>query len=326
MSLSFPWALLWVVPWCFVAWRMLRRARTQGVVFASASARFSGLRPTWRQRAARGLPFLFLLGLLSLIVAAAGPRTLLSREVRASDALAVMMAVDVSETMLATDLTVGQVPQTRLEVVKTVFRDFVQARPDDLIGLVTFGGYASVRSPLTADHAALLHTLSGVEVPVQGTFDAMGRAATPDEVMTAIGDGLAVALLRLKSAEPSTKLVILLSDGMQNAGVVTMKEAAKAAAELGIRVYTIGVGTQKRYFDEEGLKAIAETTGAAYVHVQSPEDLKAFLEHLSTLETTRVERQIYTRYASHMMPWLLGGVIACLAAVVGLMALLRRPL
>ncbi len=326
IQFAFPWALLFLLPWGFAAWRMVRRARTQGVVFASASSRFAHLRPTWRQRVARGLPFLFLLGLLALIVAAAGPRTQLAREVRSADALAVMMTVDISETMLETDLTQGTQPQTRLEVVKAIFRDFVQRRPEDLIGLVTFGGYASVRSPLTADHQALLHTLSGVEVPVQGSFDARGRLATADEVMTAIGDGLAVALLRLKDAEPKTKIAILLSDGMQNAGVVTMKEAAQAAKDLGIRVYTIGVGQNTRYFDEAGLKAIAEATGAEYAHVRSPEQLERFLKHISELETTRVERQVYTRYQSHTFPWLLGGTVACLLSVMGLMALLRRPL
>ncbi len=326
ISFTSPWILLLLLPLVLVAWRMLRRARTQGVVFASASNRFARLRPTWRQRLARNLPFLFLGGLFALIVAAAGPRTQLAREVRSADALAVMMTVDVSETMLETDLTRGTTPQTRLDVVKEVFHDFVQQRPDDLIGLVTFGGYASVRSPLTADHQALLHTLSGVEVPVQGTIDAQGRLSTADEVMTAIGDGLAVALLRLKDAEPTTKIAILLSDGMQNAGVVTMKEAANAAKELGIRVYTIGVGQNARYFDEEGLKSIAKTTGADYAHVRSTEQLEAFLQHLSELETTRVERQIYTRYRSHAFPWLVGGTLACCLAAIGLMALLRRPL
>lgn len=345
ISFASPWTFLLVLPWLAACWRVWRTARTKGVIFASASTRFATVKPSWRQWCCALLPAVFLVGVLCLIIGAAGPRTQLARDVRASDALAVMMTVDISGSMSGLDLSEGRDDVTRLDVVKQMFHTFVERRPDDLIGLVTFGGYASVRAPLTADHRALLHTLSGVRIPgAQGDTDERGRRYTGDEAQTAIGDGLAVSLLRLKDALPKTKIVILLSDGENNAGAVTPLEAAKAAAELGVRVYTVGVGTTGvakargrdlwgrtvihnmwMTLDEGTLKQIAALTGGEYANVREPEQLEAFLEHISELETTRVERQVYTRYASHARLWLMLGGLCCLLSAGLLMKWLRRP-
>lgn len=343
---SFPYAFILLIPWCVACWRVCRSARSKGIVFASAQRRFANVKPSLRQRLCRVLPFLFLVGALLLIIGAAGPRTLLSRDVRSADALAVMMAVDVSGSMRGLDLSEGKFDRTRLDVVKQVFHDFVEKRPEDLIGLVTFGGYASVRSPLTADHRALLHTLKGVQIPGEkGDVDDRGRPVTQDELLTAIGDGLAVSLMRVKHAEPKTKIIILLSDGENTAGAVTPVEAAKAAADLGVRVYTIGVGstgyTKVRLvnafgqevladahmtLDETTLKKIAETTGAQYANVREPAQLEAFLQQIAELETTQVERQIYSRYASQARGWLLAGGGCSVLAALLLTAWTRRPI
>ncbi|MBQ9693642.1 MAG: VWA domain-containing protein [Kiritimatiellae bacterium] len=343
---STPWAFLLLLPWAVACWRIWRTARTKGVVFASAQRRFAGIKPSFRQRLCRLLPAFFLLGTLFLIVGAAGPRTLLSREVRSADALAVMMAMDISGSMRALDLSEGRNDVTRLDVVKQVFQKFVAARPEDLIGVVTFGGYASVRSPLTADHRALQHLLGGITIPGEkGDVDERGRPISQEELLTAIGDGLAVSLKRVKDAEPKTKIVILLSDGENNTGAVTPLEAAKAAAALGVRVYTIGVGStgiakvratdvfgrevlgdMRTVLDEETLKKIAEISGAEYANVREPEQMEAFLQHIAELETTQVERQIYARYASQARPWLLSGVMCCLVAASLLTAWIRRPI
>ncbi len=319
MHFAHVWAFILLLPWAYVAWRMLRRARCKGLLFASASSRLGQTRPTWRHLLAQCAPLLFLSGLLALIMAAAGPRSQHATEVRTADALAVMMAVDISASMLETDLAEGPRQETRLDIVKDLFRDFVKERPDDLIGLVTFGGYASVRSPLTADHAALLHIFKGVEIPPR-------HLAFGDELNTAIGDGLAVSLLRLKDAEPKSKVVILLSDGAQNTGVVTPDEATKAASDYQIKVYTIGVGRDAYSFDERTLKSITEKTGGRYAHARSAEELAEILKTISALETTEVERQVYTRYTSNARPWALGGTALCVAAVALMVGLLRRPL
>jgi Ca-activated chloride channel family protein len=278
LSFSTPWALLLLLPWMVAGWRIWRTARTKGILFASAQTRFAQMKPSWRQRLCRVLPALFLVGLLLLIVGAAGPRTLLSREVRSADALAVMMAVDISGSMRALDLSEGRDDLTRLDVVKRVFGDFVEQRPEDLIGLVSFGGYASVRSPLTADHRALLHTLEGVVIPGEkGAVDERGRPVTQDELMTAIGDGLAVSLMRVKDAEPKTKIIILLSDGESNAGAVTpMLDAGMTPEDiLGAVCGDLGV-------------VFLETTEVSYKCYCTRERVTAALLSLGREELTQI--------------------------------------
>jgi len=147
-----PLAFLLLLPWAAAAWRMHRRGRTAGLLFAPTH-RIPMQTSGWRVAAARILPSLFLLGMLLLIVAAARPRTFLAREHRDVNAIAIVMAVDVSGSMQALDLSertpAGIVEQTRLDVVKATFARFIEKRPDDLIGLVTFGGFAATRRPPT---------------------------------------------------------------------------------------------------------------------------------------------------------------------------------
>lgn len=339
-----PLAFLLLLPWAAAAWRLYRSGTRAGVLFAPAS-RLPAKTAGWRVAIARMLPALFLLGSLLLIIAAARPRTTLARERRSVNAIAIEMVVDVSGSMEALDLTpAGQPYKTRLEVVKDMFAQFVSARPDDLIGLVTFGGYASTRAPLTADHRALIHVLKGVEIPRSQT-DAQGRPVDQEETLTAIGDGLSTGVARLTDAEPKTRIAILLSDGESNTGIITPDQAADAAAKLGMRVYVIGVGSNNRTpfkardmfgretiayadvtFDENQLKSIASKTSGRYFSVRDNEGLKNALEEINTLETTKIDRQVYERYDEHFVAFLLWG--AALAALVLTlnMALTRRLL
>ena len=347
MSFAWPYAFLFALPLGIAAWRMLRRGRRSGVKFAAVKrlpARTAG----WRARIANLTPFLFLAGAALLIVACARPRKPLNRESRNVEAIAIAMTVDVSGSMEALDLSPSNVrrledAKTRLDVVKELFAKFVEARPDDLIGLVTFGGYASSLAPLTADHEALLQVLKGVLVPTM-SFDANGNVIDPDETMTAVGDGLATALARLKNAETKSRIVILLSDGVSNTGAVEPDDAAAAAKKLGIRVYTIGVGTHSartpfkardmygrtsvQYanmsFDESQLKSIAKTTGARYFGVRDAKGLKAALEEIDSLEKTTLDRTVFQRYREYFPPFLLWGAVLVLAAVSVQMMASRR--
>jgi Ca-activated chloride channel family protein len=289
-------------------------------------------------------PWVFLAGAALLVVAAARPREPLSNERRSVDAIAIAMTVDVSGSMEALDLTPrGSKYRTRLDVVKELFAKFVDARPDDLIGLITFGGYASARTPLTADHEAVRHVLKGVEVP-SISYDAQGNPIDPDETLTAVGDGLATALARLRNASVKTKIVILLSDGVSNTGAVEPDDAAAAAAKLGIRVYTIGVGTNSRRtpffqrdafgrqmiayadisFDESQLKSIAKKTGGRYFAVRDSEGLKAALEEIDSLEKTPLDQTVYQRWREFFAPFLLMGALLLVLAVSLQMSASRR--
>lgn len=346
MSFANPWFLLFLAPLAVAAWRLLRRGRRGGIRF-SALSRLPSNASGWRARVAALTPYILLAGLALLTVAAARPRTSLAREKKSVDAIAIMMTVDVSGSMDALDLT----PRgerfsrntTRLAVVKKLFAEFVDKRPDDLVGLVTFGGYASTRSPLTADHAALLNVLKGVEIP-SIALDAQGNPISEDEQMTAIGDGLATALARLKDAKPKSKIVILLSDGVSNTGAVEPDEASKAAAKLGIKVYAIGVGTRSRHtpiigrdffgrevvkyadmtFDEKQLKSIAKATGGTYFSVNDRDSLAKALDEIDALETTTLDADVYNRWREHFVPFLFAGALLVFLAVSLSMSAARR--
>ena len=346
MSFANPLMLLFFVPVAVAAWRLLRRGRRSGIRF-SAVGRLPAKAAGWRAKGAALTPFVLLAGLSLLTVAAARPRTSLAHEKKSVDAIAIAMTVDVSGSRDALD----QTPKgerfsretTRLAVVKKLFAEFVGKRPDDLIGLVTFGGYASTRSPLTADHEALLNVLKGVEIP-SIAVDAQGRAIAQDEQMTAIGDGLATALARLKDAKPKTKIVILLSDGVSNTGAVEPDAAAAAAAKMGVTVYAIGVGTRARRtpifgrdffgrervqyadmtFDEGQLRSIAKKTGGTYFPDNDRDSLERALEEIDQLETTRLEADAYNRWDEHFVRFLVAGALLVLVAVSLSMAATRR--
>jgi Ca-activated chloride channel family protein len=346
VSFADPWFLALSLPLAFAAWRLVRRARRSGVKFSAV-----GLIPAgsagWRAKVAALTPFILLAALALLTVALARPRSPLAREKKSVDAIAIAMTVDVSGSMDALDLTPKgerfSRDTTRLAVVKKLFAEFVGKRPDDLIGLVTFGGYASTRSPLTADHEALLNVLKGVEIPAIA-LDSEGRPIAEDEQMTAVGDGLATALARLKDAKPKSKIVILLSDGVSNTGAVEPADAAEAARKLGIKVYAIGVGSKSRHtpfiqrdifgrqvvgyadmtFDEKQLRAIAKVTGGMYFPVKDRDSLEKALEEIDQLETTRIEADAYDRWEEHFTFFLLAGAVLVLLATSLSMAAIRR--
>ena len=342
MSFASPWFLAALLPLVFAAWRLLRRARRSGVRF-SAVARVPSGAAGWRAHVASTAPFVMIAALMLLTVAAARPRSPLAREKKSVDAIAIAMTVDVSGSMDALDLTPKgerfSRQTTRLAIVKKLFAEFVSKRPDDLIGLVTFGGYASTRSPLTADHDALLHVLKGVEIPPVA-LDAQGRPIAEDEQMTAIGDGLATAIARLKDSKPKSKVAILLSDGVSNAGAVEPAEAGGAQRHRSEN----GAGTKARNtpiigrdffgrqvvqyadmtFDEKQLKAIAKTTGGMYFAVNDRDSLEKALEEIDALETTRIEADAYDRWEEHFAFFLLSGALLVLVASSMSMASIRR--
>ena len=337
-----PAFFLLLIPVAAAAWFAYRRRIRQGLLF-SALQRLPPATRTWRTRAALLFPALYALGLAGAVLALARPQTVLSHTTRRAEVIAIMMVVDVSGSMEALDLTEGRVTlvnyQTRLDVVKKAFADFVKRRPDDLIGLVSFGGFASTRSPITTDHDALLHILKGVQIP--------SRDAVVDqlELATAIGDGLATACARVENAEPKSKIVVLLTDGESNAGIIQPEAAAKAAKDLGLRVYTIGVGTSsgavpvlmKDMFgrrqimnapanfsiDEGLLRRIASTTGAQYFNVRDPKGMEKALADIDKLEKTKVERDVYEQY-NELFPWFLLPAMGLILLGTGLNMLIAK--
>ena len=340
MSFEQPYAFLFLPAVLAAGWFMLRRARRKGVRFSAAS-RVGAAPLSWRLVLAAAAPYFFIAGLLLLTVAAARPRESMAKGRKNVDAIAIVMTMDISGSMCALDLTPPRErpsrDTTRLAVVKKVFSEFVEMRPDGLIGLVAFGGYASTRVPLTADHESLLLALRGIEIPTDD-----------DEQKTAMGDGLAVALARLKDAPLKSKVVILLSDGANNvgreSGAVEPETAAEMAAKMGVKVYAIGIGSNANFvnylvkddygrdviararsgFDEGQLREIASKTGGRYYSVNDKNALENAIGEIDQLETTSIDAEVWNRWKEYFMPFLVIGALSLVLAVVFSMAGARR--
>jgi Ca-activated chloride channel family protein len=341
-----PYAFLLFIPFLVAAWCVYRKTVRAGLAF-SAIHRLPSHTRTWRMVVAGFLPSLFLAGLVLAIFAMARPQTVFSRVRDTTDAIAIAMVLDVSGSMEALDMSdiVGNqivTPRTRLDMVKKTFSEFVKQRPDDLIGLVTFGGYASTRVPLTADHEALLHVLDGVEIP-KPNVDANGQLTDPDELNTALGDALATGVARLEDAALKTRIVVLLSDGSSNTGIIKPEEALHAARKLGLKIYAIGVGSNGPVpvygrdmfgrrgittavfpIDEALLKKLADDTGGRYFNVRDPKGLEQAVAEINQLEKTEVERNVYYQY-HELFTYLLGPALGLMVLAAGLnIAVSRR--
>lgn len=329
-----------------------RRESRRAVVFSSL-VDLKGLPVTLAQRVKRLLPALRALALLLLIAALARPQHGRSEFRVRTEGIAIMMTVDRSGSMAALDFTEGREEVNRLQVVKKVFKDFVtgggklKGRPDDVIGLVAFGGFAESRCPLTLDHGALLSVLDTVRIPGEDldveTFRKLADFIR-EESATAIGDAIARAVDGLKDCKLKSRIIILLSDGGNTAGVIESSVAADLAHEAGIRIYTIGVGgtgdarfktldafgrTQYvRQFvrlDEDTLKDIAARTDGAYFNAQDTASLEDVYAQIDRLEKTEAEGQVFTEY-DDLFPSLLWSGLALLALDLVLRATRFRSL
>jgi len=236
-----PYFFLLAIPLALAAWTVYGRRIRQAMIYAP-TYRLPRQRPSWRMVTRIVLPFVYLAGAGLAIIALARPQTVLSSTTHKSNAIAIQMVVDVSGSMEALDFSTRDRYRSRLDVVKETFASFIKRRRDDLIGLVTFGGFATSRVPLTIDHGALLHTLKGVAIP-KPRLSREGQVANNEELLTAIGDALATACARLEKSEIKSKIIVLLSDGESNTGLIKPEDAMKAAKALKIKVYTIGVGS-----------------------------------------------------------------------------------
>jgi Ca-activated chloride channel family protein len=235
----------------------------------------------------------------------------------------VVLAVDVSGSMLAEDFELPSGRASRLAVVKSVVKDFVAARAQDRVGLVLFGARAYTQCPLTLDHGWLRQNLDRAEVGMI-------------EDGTAVGAGLATAVNRLRASTAKSKFVVLLTDGQQNAGRITPQTAAEAAAALGITVYTIGAGSRgmapfpvrdmfgnKVYrpvqvdIDEETLRKVAETTGGRYFRATDTQSLRDVYAEIDRAEKTEFEAPEYSDYRE-LYPWLLWPALTLLCIELAL--------
>jgi len=309
--------LLAVVP--FLIWLYVRRLhRGEGSLRISSTISLEGVRPTWTVRARHALFGLELAALALAIVALARPQKGTEEEEILTEGVDIVIALDASGSMAAEDYA----PRNRLVVAKRVIGQFVEGLRHDRVGLVVFAGKALTRCPLTLDYGVLLQVIDSVEL---GTMDDG----------TAIGNALATALNRLRSSPAKSKVIVLVTDGVNNRGEVQPLDAAKIARTLGVKIYTVGVGSRgtarfpvRDHFgqvvyvnlpveiDEDSLTRIAEMTGGIYYRSTDRPSLEKIFSEIAHLEKTKVEVKTYTHYNERFVDFLMPALgLLVLAAV-----------
>ncbi|HLP93584.1 MAG TPA: VWA domain-containing protein [Saprospiraceae bacterium] len=308
MTLAAPLWLLLLLP---LVW-LIRRSRQNNALRlpqAEASLKHTG----WRTRIRSRLHWLRWAALALLVLAMARPQRKWNEEKIKADALDIVLSMDISPSMLSRDFE-----PDRLTVSKLVAADFVENRPHDRVGLVAFSAEAFTQCPLTTDKRVVKSFINELTV---------GRL----EDGTAIGMGLATAVNRLKDSPSKTKIVVLITDGENNAGYIAPMQAAEIAKTLGVRVYTVGIGTEgvvmspaqrnpdgsysfaPRYmrFDTQLLEEMAAATGGKFYRARSERDLKYIYGEIDRLEKTKIEVSTIKRTTDYFH-WCIGAAVCLL--------------
>ncbi|NQT07362.1 MAG: VWA domain-containing protein, partial [Candidatus Omnitrophica bacterium] len=317
MILRDPWMLLLLALVFALILFVKGRKREAGIRFSSGIL-LNSLRPTLKLRMTRNIILLRALALTLIIISLARPQSYIEESVIQTEGIDIVLALDVSTSMLAEDFVLKGKRENRLKVVKDVVRDFIKARGSDKIGMVAFAGRAYTVCPLTLDYGWLLQNLERVEIGMM-------------EDGTAVGSGISSGLNRLKDAEAKSKVMILLTDGINNAGRISPLTAAEAARVLKTKIYTIGAGTKglapypmkdpfgrtvyqsvKIDIDEDILKRIAEKTDAKYFRATDTESLRDIYREIDRLEKTVIEEKGYVEYKELFPLFLIPGIIILL--------------
>ncbi len=309
LTFASPWVLgLLALSAIFVGWHIWRRRKIYPSLRLPGLQAVAGHLSPVRGIIKQNLFILRALGSIFLVLALARPQILFTEQEINTDGIDIVIAVDVSGSMKAQDFK-----PDRLEAAKAKAAEFIEGRPNDRIGLVVFAGESFTQCPVTTDHEV-------VKLLLQDVKDGL------IEDGTAIGMGLATSINALKESETKSKIVILLTDGENNAGFIDPATAVEAAVEYGIRVYTIGVGTngtapmpQRTPFgtilrdvpvkiDEALLKDIAKKTEGKYFRATGNEALARIYEEIDELETSRLQVSVLTRKTEEFGPFLLIGL------------------
>ncbi len=308
--------LLVIIPG-LVAWYFYRRTRNHASLQLSSLQGFANLGKNLKVVVYHSLYVLRLLAIILLIIALARPQTSLSRQDITVEGIDLMIALDVSGSMLAMDFK-----PDRLEAAKDVAIEFIDGRPDDRIGLVIFSGETFTQCPLTTDHAVLKNLFRDIK---SGMIDDG----------TALGDGLATAVNRLRDSKAVSKVIILLTDGVNNMGSLDPRSAAEIAKLYGIRIYTIGIGTmgQAPYpvqtpfgmqtqmmevkIDEPLMREIAAMTDGKYFRATNKDKLRAIYQEIDKMEKSKIDVTEFRKKKDEFLPLVLFAFI--LIALEGLL-------
>ena len=320
VTFAYPWILFFliIIPVMIFWYWKFGRTKQPSITYSSLKS-FENLPKTWKEKF-RHLPIMLRsIAIALLIIALARPQSFSSGQNVTTEGIDIVIALDVSGSMISEDFK-----PNRVGAAKAVAEKFINKRPNDRIGLVVFAREAFTQCPVTIDHNVLINLLNKVEPDMGGTI--------PDG--TAIGNGLADAVGRLKNSQAKSKVIILLTDGVNNAGEVDPLTAAEIAKTYGIRVYTIGIGTNGqapypvqtpfgiRYqmmpveIDEGLLQNIAQTTGGEYFRATNNRTLNDIYKKIDKLEKSKIQVTSYRNAAELFGGWLDAGLILLLLEMV----------
>ena len=301
---DYLWLFLLFIP--LIAWYVWSQRKANPSMRMSSISAFKGLSTSWKVYVKHFSFVLKLAALSCLIIILCRPQTYDKWSMSDTEGTDIVMAIDISASMLSRDLQ-----PDRLEAAKKVAANFVAKRESDNIGLVIFAGEGFTLLPMTTHQATLLNTIHEISINM---LDADG---------TAIGDGIATAINRIKDGKAKSKSIILLTDGTNNSGVVAPLTAAEIAQKEGIRIYTIGLGTRGTAetpyaqgfggellykpmpvtIDEESLKKVAQMTGGKYFRATDNDVLTSIFNEIDKLEKTKIDVQNFTNTQDNYMPW-----------------------
>jgi len=317
--------LLGIIP--LLVWDYFRRSRLReaSIIFSDVSIP-KNIKPGFRVRYRHAPMILRMLAIFIFILALARPQAGQKEEEIITQGIDIMLTLDTSGSMKAEDFA----PQNRLAAAKDVLKEFIKSRHSDRIGMVVFSRYSFTQCPLTLDYATLLELLDKVDIGMI-------------EDGTAIGTAITNAVNRLRDSSVKTRIIILLTDGVNNAGKVDPLTAAKAAKALGIKIYTVGAGKPggamypvedpifgKRYvhmdteIDEGLLKNIASETGGLYFRAKDKQGLEEIYNTIGKLEKTKIETKEYANYTEIALFFMLPGFILLLLEVILANTLLQK--
>jgi Ca-activated chloride channel family protein len=321
MLFKTPWILL-LIP-LVLALIIFLRKRQKATSFRFPSADIvSSLKPTWKVRF-QNVPYgLRLLAIALFLIALAGPRSVLEETVHKTEGIDIVLTIDSSGSMAAEDFILNGKRVNRLAIVKDVVRGFIDERKNDRLGLVTFASLAYTVSPLTTDHAWLLTNLERVD---------LGLIADG----TAIGSAISSSVARLEHSDAKSKVIILLTDGVNNTGKIAPVEAARIAKAFGVKVYTIGAGTKgavpfpvldpwgRKFYqqvvielDEKVLREIADTTGGKYFRATDTESLREIYKEIDALEKIKIEEYGYKEYRELFGYFLIAALLVLCSEII----------
>ena len=319
--------LLLLIP--YIIWYLLYRKKSEPTMRMSDTFVFRYAPKSWKVRLMPLQMLLRMLTFVMIVIVLARPQTQNSWKQKTVEGIDIMLAMDVSTSMLAEDLK-----PNRIEAAKQVAAEFIAGRPNDNIGLTIFAGESFNQCPMTTDHSSLLNLLQNVRT------DIAQRGLIEDG--TAIGMGLANAVGRLKDSKAKSKVVILLTDGSNNRGDISPMTAAEIAKSLGIRVYTVGVGTNKvapypmvvaggvQYvnipveIDNETLSNIAKTTDGDFYRATNTKELHNIYQEIDQLEKSKLNVKQYSKKYDVYQPFALAAVIALLLELLLRITIFRR--